>query len=92
MSEVFFMQLGFLEEVLALQSVSIVTPVIDMSKDEIVKMAVSLNAPLINSYSCYARGDKACGVCDSCALRLRGFEKAGFDDPIEYDQRPTYLK
>ena len=71
--------------------ISIVTPVIDMAKDEIVNKAVELEAPLKYSYSCYARGDKACGVCDSCALRLRGFQKAGVEDPIEYDQRPNYL-
>ena len=71
--------------------ISIVTPVIDLAKDEIVKKAVSLKAPLINSFSCYARGDMACGVCDSCALRLRGFQKAGIEDPIEYAQRPNYL-
>jgi 7-cyano-7-deazaguanine synthase len=71
--------------------ISIVTPVIDLAKDEIVKKAVDLKAPLINSYSCYARGDKACGVCDSCALRLRGFQKAGIEDPIEYVERPDYL-
>jgi 7-cyano-7-deazaguanine synthase len=72
--------------------ISVVTPVIYMKKEEIVQKAVELNAPLISSYSCYARGDKACGICDSCALRLRGFEKAGLEDPIEYDQRPSYLE
>lgn len=71
--------------------IEIITPVIDMAKNEIVQKAVDLNAPLQFSYSCYARGDKACGVCDSCALRLRGFQKAGIEDPIEYDQRPNYL-
>ncbi|WP_127714414.1 7-cyano-7-deazaguanine synthase QueC [Halobacteriovorax sp. HLS] len=71
--------------------ISVVTPVIHMKKEEIVLKAVELNAPLISSYSCYARDDKACGICDSCALRLRGFEKAGLADPIEYDQRPSYL-
>lgn len=71
--------------------IEIITPVIDMAKNEIVQKAVDLGAPLKFSYSCYARGDKACGVCDSCALRLRGFEKAGIEDPIEYDQRPKYL-
>ena len=56
--------------------IEIITPVIDLKKDEIVKKAVSLEAPLKFSYSCYARGDKACGVCDSCALRcLRGKSK-----------------
>ncbi len=71
--------------------ISIITPVISLKKHEIVYKALELNAPLINSYSCYARGDKACGVCDSCALRLRGFQKAGVEDPIEYVTRPNYL-
>ena len=71
--------------------ISIITPVISLKKHEIVNKALELNAPLINSYSCYARGDKACGVCDSCALRLRGFQKAGVEDPIEYVTRPNYL-
>ncbi|PIK16712.1 7-cyano-7-deazaguanine synthase QueC [Halobacteriovorax sp. JY17] len=71
--------------------IEVVTPVIHMKKEEIVKKAISLNAPLSSSYSCYARGDKACGICDSCALRLRGFQIAGLEDPIEYDQRPNYL-
>ncbi len=71
--------------------IEVVTPVIHMKKEEIVKKAISLKAPLSSSYSCYARGDKACGVCDSCALRLRGFQIAGLEDPIEYDQRPNYL-
>ncbi|TNF31631.1 MAG: 7-cyano-7-deazaguanine synthase QueC [Deltaproteobacteria bacterium] len=72
--------------------IEVVTPVIEMKKPEIIKKAIELGAPLASSYSCYARGDKACGVCDSCALRLRGFELAGVEDPIEYDQRPSYTK
>lgn len=70
--------------------IRVVTPVIFLKKDEIVKKAVELKAPLEFSYSCYERNDKACGVCDSCALRLRGFQKAGIVDPIEYVTRPTY--
>lgn len=70
--------------------IEVITPVIHMKKEEIVKKAVELNAPLKSSYSCYERSDKACGVCDSCALRLRGFARAGIEDPIEYDQRPDY--
>ncbi len=70
--------------------IQVVTPVIHMKKFEIVKMAASMKAPIESSWSCYARGDKACGVCDSCALRLRGFSQAGMEDPIEYDQRPIY--
>ncbi|MFX3675481.1 MAG: 7-cyano-7-deazaguanine synthase QueC [bacterium] len=71
--------------------IEVVTPVITMKKFEIVKKALELKAPIIDSWSCYARGDKACGVCDSCALRLRGFAQAGIEDPIEYDQRPKYI-
>jgi 7-cyano-7-deazaguanine synthase len=71
--------------------IEVITPVIHMKKEEIVKKAIDLNAPLITSWSCYAREDKACGICDSCALRLRGFQKAGIEDPIEYAQRPNYL-
>lgn len=70
--------------------IEVVTPVINLKKEEIVKKAIGLKAPLKSSYSCYKQGDKACGVCDSCALRLRGFKKAGVEDPIEYETRPDY--
>jgi 7-cyano-7-deazaguanine synthase len=70
--------------------IEVITPVIAMKKHEIVQKAVDLKAPIKMSWSCYDRGDKACGVCDSCALRLRGFQRAGLEDPIEYDQRPKY--
>ncbi len=72
--------------------IEVVTPVIYLKKEEIVQKAIELKAPLQLSWSCYERNDKACGVCDSCALRLRGFEKANVQDPIEYDKRPSYLK
>jgi 7-cyano-7-deazaguanine synthase len=71
--------------------ISVVTPVIYLSKDQIVNKAVELKAPLQFSWSCYAKEDKACGVCDSCALRLRGFQKAKKEDPIEYEVRPNYF-
>ncbi len=70
--------------------IEVITPVIMMKKDEIVKKAVELEAPLPLSWSCYASNDKACGVCDSCALRLKGFAKAGIEDPIDYEVRPNY--
>ena len=70
--------------------IRVVTPVIFLKKDEIVLKAVELKAPLEFSWSCYERNDKACGVCDSCALRLRGFQKAGVTDPIDYLTRPIY--
>jgi len=64
--------------------IEICTPIIHFSKAEIVKKGIELNAPLHLSWSCYRSGDLACGTCDSCALRLRGFEQAGVKDPIAY--------
>lgn len=64
--------------------IKIVTPVISMKKKEIVEEGMKLSTPLEHTWSCYARSDKACGVCDSCALRLRGFKEAHVVDPIEY--------
>ncbi len=70
--------------------IKITTPIINFSKSEIVKKGIELNAPIHLTWSCYKNEDKACGVCDSCALRLRGFYKAGLDDPIDYVVRPEY--
>ena len=71
--------------------IEVITPVIALSKDQIVKKAVELKAPIESSWSCYEKEDKACGICDSCALRLRGFQKAGLEDPIAYHKRPNYI-
>ena len=71
--------------------IEVITPVIALSKDQIVKKAVELKAPIESSWSCYDKEDKACGICDSCALRLRGFQKAGIEDPIAYHERPKYI-
>jgi 7-cyano-7-deazaguanine synthase len=60
------------------------TPVIRMHKSQIVRLGIDLKAPLHLTWSCYQNEDKACGVCDSCVLRLRGFEEAGAEDPIPY--------
>ena len=64
--------------------IAIRTPIIELSKAEIVKKGIELDAPLHLSWSCYRSEDLACGTCDSCALRLRGFEQAGVKDPISY--------
>jgi len=64
--------------------IEIVTPLIAMRKVEIVRLGLELGAPLDLTWSCYSREDRACGVCDSCALRLRAFEAAGVKDPIQY--------
>lgn len=64
--------------------VEIRTPVIHMRKAEIIRRGVSLGAPLALTWSCYRASERACGRCDSCALRLRAFREAGVEDPIPY--------
>ncbi|NOX37070.1 MAG: 7-cyano-7-deazaguanine synthase QueC [Calditrichaeota bacterium] len=66
------------------------TPLIHMKKFEIVQKGLELHAPLHLTWSCYQREDVACGICDSCALRLRAFQKLGVEDPIPYRERPVY--
>jgi 7-cyano-7-deazaguanine synthase len=72
--------------------ITIETPLIHLSKHEIVKKGVELNAPFQLTWSCYKDSDAACGVCDSCALRLRAFQEAGIDDPITYANKPEYTR
>jgi len=64
--------------------IEIVTPLIGLRKAEIVGLGLELGAPFDLTWSCYSREDCACGVCDSCVLRLRAFEQAGAVDPIAY--------
>ena len=64
--------------------IEILTPLIAMRKAEIVRLGLELGAPFDLTWSCYSREDEACGVCDSCVLRLRAFEAAGVPDPIPY--------
>jgi 7-cyano-7-deazaguanine synthase len=66
--------------------VAIVTPLIHMKKTEIVIRGMDLGAPLQLTWSCYQNSEKACGKCESCTLRLRGFEGAGVKDLIEYNK------
>lgn len=70
--------------------IKIETPIINFSKADIVKKGVELKAPLHLTWSCYQNEDEACGVCDSCAFRLRGFKQAGVEDPIPYKTKPEY--
>ncbi|MER3523481.1 MAG: 7-cyano-7-deazaguanine synthase QueC [Ignavibacteria bacterium] len=72
-------------------TIVVLTPIISMTKMEIVLRGVALGAPLHLTWSCYQREDVACGVCDSCALRLRGFRLAEVEDPLPYGQRPVYV-
>ena len=60
-------------------------PILKKSKAEIVKMGLKLGAPLHLTWSCYRGGEKACGHCDSCVLRLKGFKEAGSKDPVPYE-------
>lgn len=66
--------------------IEIVTPVIALKKSEIIRKGIELGAPLHLTWSCYQDDDAACGVCDSCLLRLRAFAEAGVADPIVYRQ------
>ncbi len=64
--------------------ITIKTPIINKTKSEIILEGMKLEVPYNLTWSCYNGEDKACGKCDSCLLRLKGFEEAGFVDPIEY--------
>lgn len=85
-TEIFYQRFNSLLEVaLANQAkLEVLTPLIHLSKGEIVRKGVELNAPLHLSWSCYQAEDKACGVCESCLLRLKGFKEAGYEDQIAY--------
>ncbi|MFK2822811.1 7-cyano-7-deazaguanine synthase QueC [Malaciobacter sp. WC5094] len=65
-------------------NIEIKTPLVHLSKAQIVSKAIELNVPLKHTWSCYKEEDKACGVCDSCRLRLNGFKVAKVKDPIPY--------
>jgi 7-cyano-7-deazaguanine synthase len=65
-------------------TIEIVTPLVAMRKSEIVRLGLELDAPFDLTWSCYSREDCACGVCDSCVLRLRAFHEAGATDPLRY--------
>jgi len=67
-------------------NVKIKTPLIHLKKEDIVKKAIKEGVPLELTWSCYKNEEKACGVCDSCRLRLKGFEKAGVKDKIPYEE------
>ncbi len=66
------------------------TPLLKYSKADIVRLAFELKTPLKLTWSCYRGGDKACGTCDSCKLRLKGFMEAGYEDPIDYENLPDF--
>ena len=72
--------------------ITIETPLIHLSKRDIVRKGIELGAPFDLTWSCYRESGIACGVCDSCALRLRAFQQAGVEDPIAYADKPEYTR
>jgi len=72
--------------------IKIVTPLISLTKKEVVQKGHELDAPFHLTWSCYQSEDLACGECDSCSLRLRGFQEAGLEDPIIYAKKPSYVR
>ena len=73
------------------EPIEIRTPLIHLSKAETIKLGHRLGAPYHLTTSCYRGGERACGVCDSCRLRLKGFREAGIIDPIPYEERSADL-
>lgn len=71
--------------------IKIETPIINLSKKDIVLKSVKMKSPVHLTWSCYKSNTEACGECDSCALRLRGFQLAKVEDPIPYKKRPFYI-
>ncbi len=67
--------------------IEIATPLIHLKKSEIVKKGMELKAPFHLTWSCYQASEKACGKCESCVLRLKGFREAGVQDPIPYEKQ-----
>lgn len=74
------------------KTIEIRAPLINMTKADIIKKGLDLGAPFEKTWSCYVGDEKACGRCDSCLLRLKGFKEAGAKDPIDYNQLPNWYK
>jgi 7-cyano-7-deazaguanine synthase len=72
------------------KSIQIMTPVLNLSKAEIIKKGSKLGVPFDKTWSCYLGKEKACGRCDSCLLRLKGFKEAGLKDPLKYETLPDW--
>lgn len=74
------------------RSIKIEAPLLHLTKSEIIKTGLKLKAPLLDTWSCYRGKETACGRCDSCKLRLKGFKDAGVEDPIQYEHFPEWYK
>lgn len=79
-------RLGTREE----SDIGVRAPFVRLKKKDLVLLGKSLGIPFERTWSCYRDGERACGRCDSCALRLRAFAEAGVPDPLDYEARPTY--
>ena len=74
------------------EPIKIKAPLLHMTKAEIIKEGLRFNAPFDKTWSCYLGDERACGRCDSCLLRLKGFKEAGVKDPIEYEFLPNWYR
>ena len=70
--------------------IRVAVPLQFLTKGEIIRKGIGLNVPYEMTYSCYNGEDEACGECDSCLLRLKGFMEAGIPDPIRYKKYPEF--
>jgi 7-cyano-7-deazaguanine synthase len=72
-------------------TIGVEAPFVEFSKTDIVERGLDLGVPFEHTWSCYRSTEPACGTCDACAFRLQAFQRADHRDPVEYDQRPTYV-
>jgi 7-cyano-7-deazaguanine synthase len=73
------------------KKITIVAPLLKLSKSEIIKKGIELNTPFQQTWSCYYGREAACGRCDSCILRLKGFKDLGLTDPLQYEKKIDLL-
>lgn len=74
------------------KGIKIKTPLLQLTKSDIVKLGERLHVPWQDTWSCYLGGRQPCGLCDSCRLRLKGFMEAGIKDPLPYKRLPGFYK
>jgi len=74
------------------EKIIIETPLLYLSKSEIIKKGYNLKVPFKKTWSCYKGNSNPCGICDSCLLRLKGFKDANLKDPLDYKILPEWYK